>query len=314
MNVYSRSVYDNGNKVVSILTIVLYCMYDSFKPKAALTSRELAIELQELRKEMDLQNTDIKRLEKIQKNYEMITQMPSLLKDANSPKYLHTRPDTNCTNVTCILENGSRFFLRKRINYHGNRGYENINSENGEPKTITASQSKVERQHGNLLSKSMEQLLKEADSLRIRNLTNKEKIKNEESEKDFTNSSHAEHSVHEKGLWVDKYAPKTFAQLLSPEKTNREVLKAMKLWDSYVFQPKTKTKTKTMSIAAGHDSSLKSKLNGTQDPFNGFGGSPKSVKNKNSLKTVKDDADDTNVTSTDNGEVRTHIQNTDKTS
>lgn len=288
-------------------------MYNSFKPKAALTSRELAIELQELRKEMDLQNTDIKRLEKIQKNYEMITQMPSLSKDASSPKYLHTRPDASCTNVTCILENGSRFFLRKRINCHGYRGYENIDIENDKSKTITVS-NKVEKDCGNLLSKSMEQLLKEADSLRIRNLTNKEKIKNEESEKDFTNSSHAEHSVNEKGLWVDKYAPKTFAQLLSPEKTNREVLKAVKLWDSYVFRPKTKTKTRTKTTAAGHDSSSKSKLNGTQDPFNGLGGSPKSAKNKNSLKTVKDDAEDTNVTSTDNGEVRTHIQNIDKIS
>ena len=278
-------------------------MYDSFKPKAALTSRELAIELQELRKEMELQNTDIKRLEKIQKNYEMITQMPSLLKDASSPKYLHTRPDTSCANITCILENGSRFFLRKRTNCQGNRGYENINVENDKSKTVKVS-NKVEKQYGNLLSKSMEQLLEEADSLRIRNLTNKEKIKNEESEKDFTNNSHTEHSVHEKGLWVDKYAPKTFAQLLSPEKTNREVLKAVKLWDNYVFQPRTRTKTKTIStmkaqaqITVGHDF------------VNGFSGSPKSVKNKNSLKSVKDDAEDTNVTSTDNGEVRTHIQN-----
>ena len=37
-------------------------------------------------------------------------------------------------------------------------------------------------------------------------------------------------------LWVDKYAPKSFSQLLSAEKTNREVLKALKLWDPYVFK------------------------------------------------------------------------------
>ena len=37
-------------------------------------------------------------------------------------------------------------------------------------------------------------------------------------------------------LWVDKYAPKSFSQLLSAEKTNREVLKALKLWDAFVFK------------------------------------------------------------------------------
>jgi hypothetical protein len=37
-------------------------------------------------------------------------------------------------------------------------------------------------------------------------------------------------------LWVDKYAPKSFTQLLSPEKINREVLKALKKWDRFVFK------------------------------------------------------------------------------
>lgn len=40
----------------------------------------------------------------------------------------------------------------------------------------------------------------------------------------------------EKLLWVEKYAPKSFSQLLSHEKTNREVLKAVKEWESFVFK------------------------------------------------------------------------------
>lgn len=35
---------------------------------------------------------------------------------------------------------------------------------------------------------------------------------------------------------MDKYAPHSFTQLLSPEKINREVLKALKKWDRYVFK------------------------------------------------------------------------------
>ena len=51
----------------------------------------------------------------------------------------------------------------------------------------------------------------------------------------------------EKLLWVEKYAPKSFSQLLSHEKTNREVLKAVKEWDSFVFKtpvPKFAGKTR----------------------------------------------------------------------
>ncbi|KAF9688920.1 hypothetical protein SADUNF_Sadunf01G0038200 [Salix dunnii] len=40
--------------------------------------------------------------------------------------------------------------------------------------------------------------------------------------------------MHEK-LWVDKYAPNSFTELLSDEQTNREVLLWFKQWDSCVF-------------------------------------------------------------------------------
>lgn len=36
-------------------------------------------------------------------------------------------------------------------------------------------------------------------------------------------------------LWVDKHAPSSFPHLLSDEKTNREVLRALRAWDPYVF-------------------------------------------------------------------------------
>ena len=39
-------------------------------------------------------------------------------------------------------------------------------------------------------------------------------------------------------LWVDKYAPKVFTDLLSDEATNRQVLQWLKAWDACVFAPK----------------------------------------------------------------------------
>ena len=37
-------------------------------------------------------------------------------------------------------------------------------------------------------------------------------------------------------LWVDKHAPSAFSHLLSDEQTNRNVLRALRAWDPYVFQ------------------------------------------------------------------------------
>ena len=37
-------------------------------------------------------------------------------------------------------------------------------------------------------------------------------------------------------LWVDKHAPSEFSHLLSDERTNREVLRALRAWDPYVFR------------------------------------------------------------------------------
>ena len=279
---------------------MLCAVFDSSKPKAALTSRELAVELQELRKEMDSQNTDIRRLGNIQKNYEMITQMPSLQRDPNAGTFLHSRPDVRSKNVPCILENGSRFFLRKRTNCLGNRGHENSEGDTG---SSTATSKNKSGKSENLLSKSMDELLKEADNLKIRNLTKKERIKNEELEKEFTDNENSEHSVHEKGLWVDKYAPKMFAQLLSPEKTNREVLKALKGWDNYVFQSKAHPPHAAHTGHTGHTAAHDTK----KESDHNFGSSPKSVKMKKGGFDGKEDAEETNVAHTDSREVRTRM-------
>lgn len=42
-------------------------------------------------------------------------------------------------------------------------------------------------------------------------------------------------STVDSSLWVDKHAPHSFPHLLSCERTNREVLRALRAWDPYVF-------------------------------------------------------------------------------
>jgi DNA polymerase III delta prime subunit len=44
-----------------------------------------------------------------------------------------------------------------------------------------------------------------------------------------------DHKQYDSRLWVDKHAPTSFTHLLSDERVNREVLRALRAWDPYVF-------------------------------------------------------------------------------
>ena len=51
----------------------------------------------------------------------------------------------------------------------------------------------------------------------------------------ITNSHHNSHN-HE--LWLEKYKPKKYDDLLTEEKTNRDILTWLKSWDEIVFKVK----------------------------------------------------------------------------
>ena len=47
---------------------------------------------------------------------------------------------------------------------------------------------------------------------------------------------HRDDAAQQHRLWVDKHAPTNVSHLLSDERTNREVLRALRAWDPYVFK------------------------------------------------------------------------------
>ncbi|KAG1337747.1 chromosome transmission fidelity protein 18 [Cocos nucifera] len=57
-------------------------------------------------------------------------------------------------------------------------------------------------------------------------------------------------------LWVEKYAPKSFTELLSDEQTNREVLLWLKQWDSSVFGSQIRATTDDVLSALRRHSSV----------------------------------------------------------
>ena len=79
---------------------------------------------------------------------------------------------------------------------------------------------------------------KEMDEAFVSHETNDEHLDNDSMNIDEMNSSEVKKTKYNTNsqLWVDKYAPITFSDLLSDERTNREVLRALRQWDPFVFQ------------------------------------------------------------------------------
>ena len=90
-------------------------------------------------------------------------------------------------------------------------------------------------------------------------------------------------------LWVDKHAPSHFSHLLSDERTNREVLRAVREWDPYVFNKAPPPRPTAFANFGGG--------NGGGDG-NNSGGS-RTAKDNTTSKSNADDGDDAEKKSKD---------------
>ncbi|RZB42836.1 chromosome transmission fidelity protein 18 homolog isoform X1 [Glycine soja] len=81
-------------------------------------------------------------------------------------------------------------------------------------------------------------------------------------------------TVHER-LWVDKYAPKSFTELLSDEQTNREVLLWLKQWDSIVFGSEIRSTSDDVLSSLKRHSSIVHNQKPLNSKFPRMNGGPK---------------------------------------
>ena len=173
-----------------------------------------------------------------------------------------TRPiiesnDKTNTPLTCVMPDGSRYFLRMRS--------EDANNDDN-----------IDISSGFLLSKPMSELTKVADRMLVaRHVRMKQELEKHKSLQEQSALNHIQgfnddddndlfishtqveskneidDKINKKNekvgvLWVEKYSPNAFSQLLSSEKVNREVLKAVKGWDRYVFKDTDNTPKGTL--------------------------------------------------------------------
>lgn len=141
-----------------------------------------------------------------------------------SGSYLQTVPPSTGEYLSCTLLDGSIQFLSKR------------------PPTDVPDIASLHTQSGNLLQMPMSALMERAIELEVQSKVQKARVADLKVS-DLTEADQLlyENLTLEKSLWVEKYKPRNFIELLSPEKINREVLRSLKQWDRYVFKKKNPT-------------------------------------------------------------------------
>jgi chromosome transmission fidelity protein 18 len=121
-------------------------------------------------------------------------------------------------------------------------GSESMTLQNGTRIHVRPTTSEVNLDHedrGNVLGISMTVLMAKSDKI----MRTSEHSKVRRSQQNISNKAESQNVAPknrrtedcEHQLWVDKHAPSSFSHLLSDERTNREVLRALRAWDPYVF-------------------------------------------------------------------------------
>ena len=176
---------------------------------------------------------------------------------------------TDTAHLTTVLANGDRLFLRSRKSSEGSSSGSGSGSDgHGELS-------------GDLLGQPMTALMEEARKVQVRCAAQRAHREAtaaaaaaatassdnfDEGTAAFVSQTQAQQkqgAMGDKELWVSKHAPHNFSQLLSSERINRDVLRAVKQWDPYVFkratssQSVTATNTAAAKAAAGGDDKSK---------------------------------------------------------
>lgn len=116
--------------------------------------------------------------------------------------------------------------------------------DDGKPIEQNKWQAHASRNNLNLLSIPFDQL--KAEVIEKRHLRSMQRLESLSANIE-RNAEKAEFKAEE--LWVEKYTPKKYTELLSDDGTNRHLLRWLKLWDDVVFKKGTKTNKKQKKVA-----------------------------------------------------------------
>ncbi|KAG6960184.1 hypothetical protein JG688_00009729 [Phytophthora aleatoria] len=136
--------------------------------------------------------------------------------DMMTAEYLYSRPPIDVDSLPVVLDDGKRMFLRKKRPSSKHITSSTVRSAASSLVPIKELMETVERME-------IEEAAAKEDEALLQELGPVDK-----------EAPRASNTV----LWLDKYKPQSFLDLLSDERTNREVLSWIKSWDRFVFPKK----------------------------------------------------------------------------
>ncbi|KAF0755738.1 hypothetical protein AaE_004874 [Aphanomyces astaci] len=141
----------------------------------------------------------------------------SLVKEVrDEDRYISRRPSLDTPSIACVLASGERVFIKKK--------------EHEFAFEKAATNKPVQWKLGS----SIKTLLESINQRAIEAVVEADRRREENQ-----GGEHAVEAVKESDLWLNKYSPRHFIDLLSDERTNREVLTWLKSWDPVVFPSKS---------------------------------------------------------------------------
>ena len=237
----------------------------------------------------------------LNKCLQLITENEKIKKSIDSNNFLLVAPPADSEYISIVLDDGSRKYLRK---FDRNITTNTTTLIDDSSTTNTTTNKNITTKNDQLLRKPIHELVKEAEEIEIKNLYNKNKAQ----EKLLTVNNNSlniaaaltENIANENGLWVEKYKPRNFSQLLSPENINREVLRSLKQWDRYVFKKAIPNETLSSS-----SSSITNKNNNNNTRSGGYNNKSSSNKDNNAnIDIENNNSDDSDKE--DNHNIKSH--------
>ncbi|KAF0693861.1 Aste57867_15203 [Aphanomyces stellatus] len=146
------------------------------------------------------------------------------------------RPSLLTPSIACVLASGERVFIKKKEQMHASLRSKSTVDD----KTVSWK-----------LESSVKTLLENINKRAI------EAVVEEDRQKELEEDDAAVIMPSDHDLWLNKYRPRHFIDLLSDERTNREVLLWLKSWDACVFPHKIKAATPASKFKGPMDSQPK---------------------------------------------------------
>ena len=143
-------------------------------------------------------------------------------------------PKENISTVPVTIADGSRVYIRCNDVASTTNTTRNENKDKTRNSIVTTATNNSATKPCSL-GVSMKELFRRVDVIKRRNISNAAAIARRRLEITGNNNNNKIGKDKDDMLWVDKHAPSSFPHLLSDERTNREVLRALRGWDPYVF-------------------------------------------------------------------------------